>query len=235
MPTPAKAFAEQYRSFIEDELLQLALDRRDLLPAASAALEAELAARGLGDEAIQNFRDRLRTPAEDEHDSLQQGPPPPPTDLPENRFDEKFDDSTLSLAPFRPKGVTICAFIFWLSAVVGALESALMIINDTASSIVGIALSGLIFVAGCGLWRLRPWARKLGVGLCWTIAALVTVTIVDAAVMKLRGAAIDPLWVLSWVWMVIWNVLWALYLSSETTRKAFVPENQSTMNADQTP
>lgn len=96
MPTPAKAFAEQYRSFTEDELLQLALDRRDLLPAASAALEAELAARGLGDEAIQNFRDRLRTPAEDEHDSLQQGPPPPPTDLPENRFDEKSDDSRSS-------------------------------------------------------------------------------------------------------------------------------------------
>jgi hypothetical protein len=222
----SKEFSEQYRSLANDELLWLALTRQDLLPEASAALEAELSTRGLNDADLEAVREQLRTPAEDEHLLSPEESPPQPTELPEDWFDEKPDEPTRSLAPYRPKGVTVCAYIFWLSALVGAVGGGLTAVKDTVAGIVGIALSGLTFVAGCGLWRLRPWARKLGVGLCWTITALVTVNIVDAAIMRLRGTAVDPIQVWSCVWIVIWNVLWAIYLSSENTRKSFAARNQ---------
>jgi hypothetical protein len=231
MPTlHSTEFSEQYRSFANDELLQLALTRQDLLPAAAAALEAELSARGLHEADVQTVRDQLRTPKEDEHPVSPEESPSQPTELPEDWFDEKPDEPTRSLAPNRPKGVTVCAYIFWLSAVVGAVFGGVMTVEAPFVGTVVIILSVPVFVTGCGLWRLRPWARELAVVLCWIAGAISMVGIAVDTLMKLRGVGLDdPMSVWFWAWNVIWNTLWALYLSSESTREGFVPKDQTPM------
>jgi hypothetical protein len=176
MPTLVKDFADQYRFFADDELLQLAVDCKNLMPAASAALEAELSARGLGEEAVQGFREHLRTPPDEENGSLQQEPLPP-TDLPDHHRDEK--PTAPSLASCRPKGITVCAFIFWLSGVIGAVEGGMSI--SRVAGVVVLMMSLATFVSGCGLWRLRPWARKLGLILCWTTVSVMCLNLVVAA------------------------------------------------------
>lgn len=229
MPTlHSKEFSEQYRSLANDELLRLALTRQDLLPEASAALEAELSARGLDDVDLQTVRNQLRTPAEDQALSSPEESPSQSTELPEDWFDEKPDEPTQSLAPYRPKGVTVCAYIFWLSAVVGAVFGGVMTVEAPFVGTVVIMLSVPVFVTGCGLWRLRPRARELAVVLCWIAGAISMVGIVVDTLMKLRGVGLDdPMSVWFWAWNVIWNTLWALYLSSESTRESFAARNQT--------
>jgi hypothetical protein len=229
MPTlRGKDFSEQYRSFANDELLRLALTRQDLLPEAFAALEAELSARGLHEADIQTVRDQLRSSAEDEPHLSPEELPSQPTELPEDWFDEKPDEPTRSLAPNRPKGVTVCAYSFWLSAVVGAVFGGVMTVEAPFVGTVVIMLSVPVFVTGCGLWRLRPWAREVAVALCWIADAISMVGIVVDTLMKLRGVGLDdPMSVWFWAWNVIWNTLGALYLSSESTRESFAARNQT--------
>ena len=230
MPTlHSKEFSEQYRSLANDELLQLALTRQDLLPEASVALEAELFTRRLDDTDLQAVRDQLRTLAEDEHRLSPEESPLQPTEFPEDWFDEEPDEPTRSLAPYRPKGVTVCAFIFWLSAIVGAVFGGVMVVGAAPLvGTVGIVLSVSVFVTGCGLWRLRPWARELAVVVCWIAGAISVVGIVVDTLMKLRGVGLDdPMSVWFWAWNVIWNTLWALYLNSESTRESFATRNQT--------
>jgi hypothetical protein len=230
MPTVhSEGFSEQYHSLANDELLRLARMRQDLLPEASAALEAELFARGLNVVDLQTVRDQLRTPAENEDFLSIEESPSQATELPEDWFDEKPDEPTRSLAPYRPKGVTVCAFIFWLSAIVGAVFGGVMVVGAAPLvGTVGIVLSVSVFVTGCGLWRLRPWARELGVVLCWIAGASSMVGIVADTLMKLLGVGLDdPMSVWFWAWNVIWNTLWALYLSSESTRQSFAARNQT--------
>lgn len=148
--------------------------------------------------------------------------PPEMTELPEDWFVEDADALMRSLAPLRPKGVTVCAFIFWLSAVTFATTGGITIVKDPASGTWAFVLSGLTFAGGYGLWHLRPWARKLSLVLCWTIAALLTADIVSTAITVLRGRTItDPGLMFFLVGSVIWNVLWALYLGTGSTRKSF--------------
>lgn len=227
MPFSAEEFSEHYRTLGDDELLALALQRQQLAAAALVALDAELAARSLGDEALRELEDHLRTKAEPELE-VAQDELPAPSELPDDWFHEDADSSTGSPASSRPKGVTVGAFVFWLSGIISAAWGAWMMFSNATGVSSSFAIGALImvlgilqFAAGSGLWRLKPWARKLGEGLCWVNVTLVSVSIATGAFNRLRGVAADPLNVISQFVSLLWQVSWALYLGRKSTREAF--------------
>lgn len=219
MASPAKGFVERYRSLVDGELLELALAPQDLTPEAKAALDAELAARGFAEEAITEFRERLQAPAESDTSSFPEEVPAI-TELQDDHYDER--PAAPSLASCRPKGVTVCAFIFWLSGVTGVFSGVMSIANREPAGIGVLIIGLLIFISGCGLWRLKSWARKLGVILCWATASMTCLALMNVAVLALRGIETAPFLVFSWIFMSAWQVLWALYLGSDTARAAFI-------------
>lgn len=226
MPRLADGFSERYRKLDNDELLALALQRQQLEPSALIALDSELAARKLGETALCEYKDQLRTKAEPEAEDVTEEELHPSAELPDDWFDEEADLPTATLAPSRPKGVTVGAFIFWLSGMITVSWGVLTILEKPSTlllavGITAIVLGILIFVAGLGLWRLNPWGRTLAAGLCWLSVAWISLSIVAAAILRLRGFAIDPL---SMVWQfmgLLWQMVWVLYLGSKDTRQAF--------------
>ena len=121
-------FSENYRLCADGELLQLALHREQLVAAASAALDAELAARGLGEDALREFQEQSRAEANaaaaDPQDEL-----PPPQELPPDWFDDTSDPAADSLATSRPKGVTAAAYLFWAGGVINMAFSGTLTVS----------------------------------------------------------------------------------------------------------
>lgn len=233
MPGPTEGFAEYYRTLADGELLNLALQPEELVDAAATALDGELAARGLGEAALREFKEGLQEHVENEPE-VDQGEPSPAGELPADWFgDDAADTQEQSLATLRPKGVTAGAYLFWLSGIIGiawgvwivyarpAGTSPLMLANGIVTLLSGI----LQFVAGHGLWQLKPWARTLAGTVCWVNVVLAAIGIGGLALWRLRGFAVDPMWSIARFISFVWNLLWALYLGSEKTRAAFrVPQ-----------
>ncbi len=223
-------FSKHYHKLADGELLLLARQRVQLAPAASAALDAELLARGLGPEAIREFEDQSRVNLEpqtaDASEEL-----PPPIELPDDWFDEDAGAPTTSALSSRPKGVTICALLFWLSGVLMAGWGALMFSGSPQLRSLVIGMFAMILgvvqcVSGCGLWWLTLWGRKSAELLCWFFVALASLSIVVNAYTRLRGIAVD---VENAIWPfvgLLWQLLWAIYLRSQSTRHAFLPAEQ---------
>lgn len=228
MPDPGEEFSRYYRTLTDDELLSLAVQRQELVAAASGALEAELASRGLGAEAIHEFEEWSRAQAETEPGDTQDELPPP-VELPPDWFDDTAGTPDESLASCRPKGVTVGAFVFWLSGIVGVAWGAVVVFGSAAGTtsgllaavVLGLFLGCFYFVTGFGLWNLKPWARTAAAALCWFNVLLLSASITGAAIIRLRGFAVDPITTLSWFVGFVWNVLWARYFGRENTRKAF--------------
>jgi hypothetical protein len=234
MPGSTEGFAEYYRTLADGELLNLALQREELVEGAATALDAELAARGLGEAALREFKEGLAEDIEEDPRDLRDREPPPPAELPADWFDDDAVDSPeQSLATLRPKGVAVGAYVFWLSGIIvmawgfwfvyakPAGTSSLMLANG----VLGLLLGILQFVAGHGLWQLKPWARTLAATICWVDVGLCAIGIGLLAFIRLRGFAIDPIWSGARFVGFVWNLLWALYLGSEKTRAAFrVPQ-----------
>jgi hypothetical protein len=226
MPRLVDEFSKRYRRLENDQLLALALQRQQLEASALIALDSELAARSLGETALREFEDQLRTKAEPEEEDIQEQELPTPSELPDDWFDEETDSTPSSLASSRPKGVTAGAFMFWLSGIITIGWGVLTILERGSSLMLAlaatvIALGILSFVAGFGLWRLNPWGRKLAQALCWLGMMWGSLGIVAAAILRLRGFAIDPLTMIYQFVEVLWLMLWALCLGSEATREAF--------------
>ena len=227
MSTSTEDFSEHYRTLADGELLALARHRQQLAAAASVALDAELAARSLREEALHEFKDQMRAKVEPEPEDAQDELPPP-SELPDDWFDDDADSSTGSPASSRPKGVTVVAFVFWLSGSISAAWGAWTIFGRAAgassqllvTAALAMVLGILQFVAGFGLWRLNSWARKLGEALCWVNVILATVSIAVAAFIRLRGFAVDPVIAIGEFLGFLWQVSWALYLGSRAPAKS---------------
>jgi hypothetical protein len=214
-------------------LLALALQRQQLSAPAAVALDAELAVRSQGEGALRELENRLRAEVEPELEVIEDESPPP-SELPDDWFDGDTDSPPASLASSRPKGVTVGAFVFWLSGTFNAASGVLMIsagMGDEsrralAAGALTIALGLLQFVTGFGLWSLHSWGRKLGEVLCWLSAIFLAVSIVSAAVIRLRGSAANPAEVFWQLLGCLWQLLWAIYLGRKSTREAFLPVSQ---------
>ncbi len=222
-------FSERYRKLSDEELLALALQRQQLSAPASVALDAELAVRSLGEEALRVLENQLRAEVEPEPE-LTEDESPLPSELPDDGFNGDTDSPTVSLAASRPNGVTVGAFVFWLSGIFNGASGVLMItarMGDEstptlAAGALTIVLGLLQFVTGFGLWGLNSWGRKLGEVLCWLSAIFLAVGIVSAAIMRLRGFAANPAEAFWQLLGCLWQLLWALYLGSKSTREAFL-------------
>jgi hypothetical protein len=242
----AEQFSERYRSLEDGELLALALQRQQLAAQALAALDAELSARNLGDEAVHEFEDHLRTKSAAETEVAAEtkmavetestaGELPPPRELPDDWFDDYEDATPASRASSRPKGVTLTAYLFWLSGAINAIQGTWLTWGDAATASlrvpgVGVLLMGigvLEFAIGLGLWRLRARARRWGAAVCWAWVGFASFVIVAAAIMKLRGViAVEPLGVIWLFFVFLWQLTLALYLGSKKAREAFVAAAQ---------
>lgn len=234
MSTPINEFAQHYRKLTNGELLVLARQRQQLASDASVALDAELVVRGLGPEAIREFEDHTEAKPQpeiqDELDELL-----PAGELPDDWFDDPAEESAGSVPASRPKGVTVCAFLFWLSGITTTGWGALMFPGERSSRSLVIGLLAMILgvalcVIGSGLWRLTPWARKLAETFCWFSVALASFVIVGNACVRLRGFAVDADTAIWQFVGLLWQLLWALYLRSQGTRKAFLPAEQEVGN-----
>jgi hypothetical protein len=229
--TTVNEFSEYYRKLTNGELLALARQRRQLASDACVALDVELDTRGLGPEAIREFEDQATEKAEPDVEDAS-GDLPPPTELPDDWFDDHAEESTGSLSSARPKGVTVCAFIFWLSGITTTGWGALAFSGNLTSRSAVISLLAIILgvvhcVIGFGLWRLVPWARKLAEVFCWCYVALVSFGIVGNAYIRLRGFAVDAEKAIWQFVGLLWQLLWALYLGRQSTRDAFVAPEQN--------
>lgn len=235
MSTPLiNEFSDRYRKLADGELLVLARQRQQLAEAASAALDAELAARGLGPEANREFGDLIEANPEPETEDVP-GELPPPSELPDDWFDDHAEESTGSVPSSRPKGVTVCAFLFWLSGITTTGWGALMFsgklpLRSLAIGLLAMILGVLQCVIGSGLWRLTPWARKFAEVFCWLSVALASFGIVGNACMRLQGSLMDAEKAIWQFVGLLWQLLWALYLGRQSTREAFLAAEQESGN-----
>jgi len=229
----ANEFSERYRELADGELIVLARQRQQLAGAASAALDFELAARGLGLETIREFEYQLEKKPEPEilapADDL-----PPPCELPVDWFVDDPQDTACSVSSSRPKGVTVCALLFWLVGVVTAGWGASMFFEEPplqslAEGLLEVIVGIAQCVIGSGLWQLKAWARRSAEVFCWLCVVLICGDILGGAYMKLRGVAVDPMNPI-WQFMgLFWQFLWARYLGSKSTREVFLaPEERLT-------
>jgi len=231
MSTPvANQYSERYRKLADGELLMLARQREQLAATASAALDAELAARGLGPEAIREFEHQVqRNPEPETPDASEQLPAP--NELPDDWFIDDPEDRPSSLSSSRPKGVTVCAFVFWLSGLAATVWGVLIVSGNLSSrlwvtGVITMILGLAQCVVGSGLWKLTPWARRSAAAFCWFCFALASFDILAGAYMKLRGFAVDPMHAIGEFMGLWWQLLWALYLGRQSTREAFLAVGQ---------
>jgi len=129
-------FAEYYRGLADEELLNLALQKHELLEAAASALEREMASRNLGEAALHVFREGRRLEAEEEPEVGPQEASSEPrvaTELPSDWFDDD-DESTAAYYdhPTRPKAATVLSLLFWLGGAIGISLGVLQVSGGVA-------------------------------------------------------------------------------------------------------
>ncbi len=218
--------SDRYHKHSDGELLQLAEQREQLTAAASAALDAELRARALAPEAIRQFEAETRKNAEAQAQN-EVAELPPPSELPEDWFDEQAEEETVSVSAWRPKGVTVCAFLFWSGGVATAGFGAWAFFAKMASQWLMIGALGVIFgvlqcAIGAGLWRMRSRARQVAEAFCWLCVVLESLSIIGSAYIRLRGFSVSiPISILIFS-SLCWQLLWALYLDRDSVRQAFL-------------
>jgi len=244
MPQAARGFPSYYRQLADEELLRLALQGAELEDSAAVALDAELAARKLGEDAIREFEHRLHTET-DAQEEPQQQPAAESGDergeisftgeLPPDWFDESSDTRSVHVSCLRPKGVTAAVLLFAVAAVVRIpLAWALIGSGYSAASYLTVAfgviaalLAVVQLLATVALWHMKEWARKVMVGFCWLAVVVLAVVITSAAIYRLRGFTVDPVLAFVNCFGFFWNILWACYFSSERTREAFAAVTQA--------
>lgn len=225
MTLPIQHFAEKFQPLTDEELLQLASERDHMVEAASVALREELERRRLGEDALQEFKDRQRTQVSEEDETPPEHAPATEIELPQDWFDETEDEkgevacATSTLR--RPKGITVIAFMCWLGAGLNLFNAMVLLGSSAPLAAFLFTLSIIVVAVGVGLWRLRPWARKLAIVLCWMTVLVCGGMILSGAIQRLRGFAVEPVFALQMFFGAMWNGVWALYLQRPGVQAAF--------------
>ena len=246
MNASAQKFAEYYHGLADEELLNLALQRHELLEAAASALDAEMASRSLGENELREFRERRHAETLDDRE-VQPGDasiePPATTELPSDWFDEEDKSSAAShnYAPTRPKAATVLALLFWLGGAMGISLGVVLVSGGIASSSRLLVVSGVLevifgafsSVAGFGLWRVSSWGRTCALLLCWVDVGLQSANIACFAYIRMRGFAIDPLYVLPHFGAFLRSFGFAIYFGGENAQRIFCRSSQSAIGETQ--
>lgn len=239
MSASTQEFAEYYRGLADEELLNLALQKHELLEAAASALEREMASRNLGEAALHVFREGRRLEAEEEPEVGPQEASSEPrvaTELPSDWFDDDDESSAAYYDhPTRPKAATVLSLLFWLGGAIGISLGVLQISGGVASSARLLVASGILdvifgafaCVAALGLWQLKPWGRTCALLLCWLNVALQSVNIAGFAFIRTRGFTVDPVYVVQHFVAFLGSFGLAMYFGGENAQRIFCRSPQS--------
>src|SRR6516162_1927936 len=232
--TSTEQFAQYYRSLVDEELLNLALQRSELQETAASALDAEMASRNLGEDSLQEFRQRHHSGSRNEPQGEREDVSPEHsvvTELPPDWFDDEPEnkDTTPQFASPRPKAATVLSLLFWLGGLIGFAWGLNVVWRGPGGSSIFLFASGIVMlvfgvftcVTGVGLWRLRAWGRVGAAALCWINVAGMGLDIAANAYVRLSGFAVNPADAMRDILQFLISLGLALYFGGQTARRIF--------------